>query len=39
MTKLDPNGLEERGGVEELKWTRRDKAFVSGVSTTALQIS
>ena len=40
MTKLDPDGLEERGaGVGEVKWPRRDKAFVSGVSTTALQIS
>ena len=40
ITKLDPDGLEERGaGVGGVKWPRRDKAFVSGVSTTALQIS
>ena len=30
MTKVDPEGLEESGGVEETKRPRRDKAFVSG---------
>ena len=35
MTKVDPDGLEERGGVWETKQPRRDKAFVSGVSTSA----
>ena len=35
MTKVDPDGLEERGGVGETKRPRRDKAFVSGVSTSA----
>ena len=34
MTKVDPDGLEERG-VGETKRPRRDKAFVSGVSTSA----
>lgn len=37
MTKLDPNGLKERGGVGKVKC--KDKALVSGVSTTALQIA
>ena len=35
MTKVDPDGLEERGGVGETKRPRRDKAFVSGVSISA----
>ena len=35
MTKVDPDGLEDRGGVGETKRPRRDKAFVSGVSTSA----
>lgn len=35
MTKVDPDGLEERGGVRETKRPCRDKAFVSGVSTSA----
>ena len=30
MTKVDPEGLEESGGVEETKRPRRDKAFLSG---------
>ena len=34
MSKVDPDGLEERGGVEEAKRPRRNKAFVSGVSTS-----
>lgn len=32
MAKVDPNGLEERGGVGEARRPRRDKAFMSGVS-------
>ena len=35
MTKVDPDGLEERGGVGEAKRPRRDKVFVSRVSTSA----
>ena len=35
MAKVDPDGLEERGGVGETKRPRIDKAFVSGVSTSA----
>ena len=35
MTKVDPDSLEERGGVGEMKQPRRDKAFVRGVSTSA----
>ena len=31
MAKVDPNGLEERGGVGKARRPRRDKAFVSGV--------
>ena len=34
MTKVDPDGLEGRGGVGEMKQPRRDKAYVSGVSTS-----
>ena len=34
MTKVDPDGLEKRGGVGEMKQPRRDKAFVSGVSAS-----
>ena len=30
MAELDPNGLEERGGVGKARRTRRDKAFMSG---------
>ena len=32
MAKVDPCGLEERGGVGKARRTRRDKAFMSGVS-------
>ena len=34
MSKVDADGLEERGGVEEANRPRRNKAFVSGVSTS-----
>ena len=37
MAKVYPDGLEERGGVGETKRPRIDKAFVSGVSTSANQ--
>ena len=30
MAKVDPRGLEERGGVRKARRTRRDKAFMSG---------
>ena len=30
MAKVDPSGLEERGGVGKARRTRRDKAFMSG---------
>ena len=30
MVKVDPRGLEERGGVGKARRTRRDKAFMSG---------
>ena len=30
MAKVDPRGLEERGGVGKARRTRRDKAFLSG---------
>ena len=32
MAKVDPRGLEKRGGVGKARRTRRDKAFMSGVS-------
>ena len=32
MAKVDPSGLEERGGVGKTRRPRRDKAFMSGVS-------
>ena len=32
MAKVDPCGLEERGGVGKARRTLRDKAFMSGVS-------
>ena len=31
IAKVDPNGLEERGGVGKARRPRRDKAFMSGV--------
>ena len=31
MAKVDPNGLEERGGVGKARRPRRDKAFMSRV--------
>ena len=30
MAKVDPRGLEERGGVRKARRTRRDKAFMNG---------
>ena len=30
MAKVDPRGLEERGGFGKARRTRRDKAFMSG---------
>ena len=36
MSKVHPDGLEDRGGVGEAKRPRRNKAFVSGVSTSEL---